>query len=386
MTVSRWKIMACTLGLSVGGLAIVAGPMNNRLNAQFDPAGQPSAYKPTPQPTEPPPIAPFVEKPGSIIEATQTVAPIQQVQEIGLPNVTFGPSTFPTPQVGTEMLPMPRPINDRLEFVADSFAAPPMPVAPMSVPPEPVVRNVPVPAGSAQSPAEGAIVPTVTPQRVPMVVTEQTYTLPSAPAGDFDAPPQYPEEKRMVVAPVVPPSVPQVLPVQTYSTPSVQQPTPAPAPPAMPIQQVSATTARLKMLMRLGDGKPRFEIRTSDSTELLFKVYAEKVEMQSAPKAPRPRRLPVSACRFRALRRPRHRRHLRSTDRSIRHGRSPAERQRLPQNKARQNLERNDRREDDLPNRRQRPVHRSIEHDSTRQRQRQPLLKPADSLTLRSVR
>ncbi len=37
------------------------------------------------------------------------------------------------------------------------------------------------------------------------------------------------------------------------------------------------------MLMRLGDGKPRFEIRTSDSVALLLKVYGEKIEMQSAP-------------------------------------------------------------------------------------------------------
>ena len=37
------------------------------------------------------------------------------------------------------------------------------------------------------------------------------------------------------------------------------------------------------MLLRLGDGKPRFEIRTSDSVELLLKVYGEKIEMQSAP-------------------------------------------------------------------------------------------------------
>jgi lipopolysaccharide export system protein LptA len=37
------------------------------------------------------------------------------------------------------------------------------------------------------------------------------------------------------------------------------------------------------MLLRLGDGKPRFEIRNTESTELLFKVYGEKVELQSAP-------------------------------------------------------------------------------------------------------
>jgi hypothetical protein len=35
----------------------------------------------------------------------------------------------------------------------------------------------------------------------------------------------------------------------------------------------------------VGDGQPRFEIRNSASTELLLKVYGERVEMQSPPDA-----------------------------------------------------------------------------------------------------
>lgn len=41
------------------------------------------------------------------------------------------------------------------------------------------------------------------------------------------------------------------------------------------------------MLMRLGDGTPRFEIRNSTGEELLFKVYGEKMELQQSPDSSR---------------------------------------------------------------------------------------------------
>ena len=39
------------------------------------------------------------------------------------------------------------------------------------------------------------------------------------------------------------------------------------------------------MLLRMGDGQPRFEIRNTSTTELLLKVYGEKVEMQTPPES-----------------------------------------------------------------------------------------------------
>ncbi|MFL6116024.1 MAG: hypothetical protein ACJ786_32430, partial [Catenulispora sp.] len=41
--------------------------------------------------------------------------------------------------------------------------------------------------------------------------------------------------------------------------------------------------AKLKMLLRMGDGQPRFEIRNTGSADLLLKVYGEKIEMQGPP-------------------------------------------------------------------------------------------------------
>jgi hypothetical protein len=64
-------------------------------------------------------------------------------------------------------------------------------------------------------------------------------------------------------------------PVRSTSSPAQTQQIGAAAPPI--------GASKLKMLLRLGDGKPRFEIRNTESTELLFKVFGEKVELQSAP-------------------------------------------------------------------------------------------------------
>jgi hypothetical protein len=71
MTISRFKIMACTLGLSLGGLAISAGQSNDKLNAPD------KAPAPTPRQTEPPPIVvPVSSKPVLPPTAPETLPPI----------------------------------------------------------------------------------------------------------------------------------------------------------------------------------------------------------------------------------------------------------------------------------------------------------------------
>jgi hypothetical protein len=55
------------------------------------------------------------------------------------------------------------------------------------------------------------------------------------------------------------------------------------APVAKPEVKPEAGGTKLKLLLRMGTGTPRFEIRSTTSEELLFKVYGEKIEMQAAP-------------------------------------------------------------------------------------------------------
>ncbi|MCE9533751.1 MAG: hypothetical protein K8T89_21875 [Planctomycetes bacterium] len=265
MNISRWKIMACMLGLSLGGLAICAAQSNEKPLLPIS--------APTPEPTEPAPLAPAVYKPAPVYNSLETKPPISvpvpQFTEIDLvvpeaplpvaPEV-FGPRATGVIGVGAvevvvpEQLPMPREVTKPVERQAG--------VGPDNFDAIPLVIEQPVP---------------VAPPALPSVPMEPLQTEPIA---------------RQPVPVPVPPSLPpiQVAPRQVVEVPDVPVPPPAvyvPQPQtysAPQVQQTAASTAsKLKMLLRLGDGKPRFEIRSHTGEDLLFKVYGEKVEMQSAP-------------------------------------------------------------------------------------------------------
>src|SRR5262249_29439766 len=92
-----------------------------------------------------------------------------------------------------------------------------------------------------------------------------------APILDVDLPPIKPEPT------IAPPSKPVPLP----ATPPAPDTVKMPLVPAGPAKAPEAKADKLKLLLRMGDGQPRFEIRNSVTTELLLKVYGERVEMQS---------------------------------------------------------------------------------------------------------
>jgi hypothetical protein len=80
----------------------------------------------------------------------------------------------------------------------------------------------------------------------------------------------------------VPTLKPDVPPVVVTPTPKVSEPSKVPVTTATP---KPTDAAKLKMLLRMGDGQPRFEIRSTSTTDLLLKVYGEKIEMQAPPDA-----------------------------------------------------------------------------------------------------
>jgi len=218
--------------------------MNNRLNAQWDVSGYERKQVPVGTPTAAAPAEPTAGKPVSVYVAQETLPPLVQTLEIvtpmNVPSIPSPPSIAldlpPEPRVdlySNETLPMPRQVAEQFELFTETVVTSPIPVRvapPIPVEPAPLTE-------------------------VPMVV----------------------------LVPVIQPlSVPPVAPLPT---PSVQPFPPLVEAPGMPkVQQMAvAPTTKLKMLVRLGDGKPRFEIRQSDSTDLLFKVYGEKVETQPAP-------------------------------------------------------------------------------------------------------
>jgi Polysaccharide biosynthesis/export protein len=190
MTISRWKIMACMLAFSLGGLAFVAGPMNNRSNAQWDDSPA-CSEKPRPEATLPAPPAPIAAKPQAREWSPETlpvqpaaapfepVAPVQTsdlvIPAVSQPTVANGVTgalpnpvlaaaqpapwdtgrddlQIPLPVSGNggaieiivaareelnvpETLPAPRVVGDATVFAADAGSLPATPVAPLVVVP-----------------------------------------------------------------------------------------------------------------------------------------------------------------------------------------------------------------------------------------------------------
>ncbi|HKB02235.1 MAG TPA: hypothetical protein VKD90_08450 [Gemmataceae bacterium] len=294
MSLNRWKVLACTLTVGVGGLAVFATP--------------PAAPK-TDAPKEPAPLPELTVKPPSATAGADTPAPAKptKAEEFDLvvpdPVVTpasptrpevpantkdtepvFEPLTPPAPVLlpvsGTKANDVPKPDEPKKPDAdkVPEVAIPPMPKPAATDPPKPVspVPEVPKVAGSTP-PAIDLVPPAASPLKVESPMTKPEPATPFAPpvsVGPAPAPPSPPTKDDVpVLAPATPPAA---------APDAVRLPL---APAKTTRGALSATPARLKMLLRVGDGQPRFEIRDSASTELLLKVYGEKVEMQGTPDA-----------------------------------------------------------------------------------------------------
>jgi hypothetical protein len=288
MSISRWKLMACLLAFAVGGVAIMASHSNNKLNAQWDVSSPMSVAQSSPQATEPPPvIVPVATKPTAAPSAPEPLPPIpvivptDRAVDLEVPIITPASGAVPPPitrlKLGDaapvliepvaaselpsaiEMLPAPREVGSGRPTAVEFELGEPMPPSR-----EDVARPMPpAPVTPPMVTLDPLVVPMPTPPTAAPPVIQQ-----GPPA--FDLPPME------VRPPAIPPSSP---PIPTDPPPSLKPMilTP-PVPPATP---PTVAPSRLRMLLRLGDGKPRFEIRDTASAELLFKVYGEKIEMQA---------------------------------------------------------------------------------------------------------
>lgn len=293
MYLNRWKVLACTLTVGVGGLAVFA----------TDPASKSEA------PKEPEPLPKLTVKPATPANGTDTPAP-------AIPAIPAKGEEFeitvpfpPAPAKADE--PDKKPAADGPVFVP--VDAPPAPVIlpvkgeaepkdakkpepaktddlpPVAVPPvptKPEVKEAPKP------PVPVIPLPVVTDKVKPEAPKPPTDLLPppvKVPAVDVPPPPLKPDPPPATMPPV--PSV--VVPAPAKKPEPVTPPLPAESPkapeavkvPISPMPDKAADGARLKMLLRMGDGQPRFEIRTAGTTELLLKVWGEKIEMAAPPDA-----------------------------------------------------------------------------------------------------
>ena len=291
MSLNRWKVLACTLTVGVGGLAVFATPQAaTKTDTPKEPAPlpeltvkppSPAAGADTPAPAKPMKAEQFdLVVPDPVVTPASPTKPEDAGKKPGTEPV-FEPLTPPVPVLlpvgGTKANDAPKPDEPKPEAdKVPDVAVPPIPKPAATDPPKPVAPAPEVPkAAPTSSPGINLDSPGPAPLKVdsPSIKPEPAAPVASS-VGVGPAPgtnPLPPKEEPPVLVPATAPAV---------TTDAVKLPL---APSTTTKGSPSAAPARLKMLLRVGDGQPRFEIRNSASTELLLKVYGEKVEMQGTP-------------------------------------------------------------------------------------------------------
>jgi hypothetical protein len=275
MTLSRWKLMAGVLGLSMCGLAALAEPAcrtvgYTRRGDDPKPAPEPEkpveAAKPLPLPVSPPPVT---EVPPPTIPLTDDKKP-----------APFPPTPTPVDsKAETKLIPLP-PVNSSttppavdlklLKEVAD-VQNPPVPL--------PTLKDEPAKKDTAPLPVR-----TETTYREPLPAVVKS-ELPPTPAPLPSPPPTTVTPAPFTPPPAPAPSLPALEPQpQPLTTPRVTETIP---PPAVQVKAeerpVTTVGKKLKVTLHLSDDKPWFEVKDGD--DLVLKVTAEGVNLAAASDA-----------------------------------------------------------------------------------------------------
>jgi hypothetical protein len=222
MTRTRWKLMAGGLMVALGGLAAVAGVPSRSCHPDLKTG----------------PVV-FVESP--VVCGPVAVAPCP-----------------PAPTVARVIHQQP----------ADAPVVPP-------VVPDPVPPSVPAVSTPAELPAIPA--PTTTKEdrslelTIPAAATEPA---PPVPAPPVPAPP-VPADP----APAPPAAAPPVADLPPPVQPEAARPDPLLTATPAPAQAPAVVEKKLKVMLHMGDDRPRFEVRDGD--EVYLKVVCDKVDVKS---------------------------------------------------------------------------------------------------------
>lgn len=285
MSLSRWKMMAGVLGVSIGGLAAAASQCPKLDTSKGRSPEEPVAKADAPKlpPAGAPSVAPTLDLPpvpaGLAVPAAPNLVPAGPTPPgatVGLPPLPDFP--FPLTDVKSAKPAAVTPIGGTLP----PLPTPPAPSAPASKPSDPVKPATPA------APVADLIPPPAAAPSVPQPATKPT--TPSAPSagpdgrGVFGTPmftgpggdplPLNPPTK--VSPPAVPPSLPAD-PLVIDVPPG--KPTAAPAADSGPPK---VAEGKFRILLRVGEGEPTFEVKNGDN--LVLKVACEKVDIESADK------------------------------------------------------------------------------------------------------
>ena len=276
MNRTRWKLLIGTLGLSLGGLAAIADvPSQNgiisctpgkpqqvaRVNYQEPPIPIPvpkvadvplSGAPMTPAPAiipvigdiSPPSLPRHAPTPAPLV-AIPSPPPIITLSEPERPQPA--PVFIDAPRVGTEALrlPTPQPLSMPVN-PASGFTLPSLP-EPVAVKPTPAPPTVPAPIVIERIPAS----PPPLGSEQPVIAQE----IPRIPADP------------LIAKPILP------APTPSWEPRAQAIPTEAPSEPARNLEK------KLKVLLHMGDERPRFEVKEGD--EIYLKVISDKVEVKS---------------------------------------------------------------------------------------------------------
>jgi hypothetical protein len=291
MLLSRWKLMAGVLGVSIGGLAAAASQCpkwdKSKGRAPEDPVAQidtkvapagPAAHPAPELPAIPGPSSgPAIPAPPQLTPAGATPsAPTPPTVAPALPDFApTAPKPVPAPPAGVT-LPADKP---NLPETAPSVPPPPKELMP--------IGHAPMkPAVTPPAPASDPIPPGVPGPAKPMSATPPAFDLP-VPTSRSAGPPAVIGAGAMQPAQppgVSPPGAPGMAPAQIDlpAAPPVETTIAKPAAPAPTAPTPAAPESKFRILLRVGEGEPTFEVKNGDN--LVLKVACEKVDIKSPEK------------------------------------------------------------------------------------------------------
>ncbi|MBA2227747.1 hypothetical protein [Thermogemmata fonticola] len=291
----RWKLLAGGLAVSLGGLAALAGPCTRTDNSKGSAPGS-AASAPAPRPLE---SAQHAEAKGTVSSSEATAPPALAASEsVPLPPVggparapaSSGPAPDgPPPPASIPAAPGSIPPASASNSAAgpegEAISVPAPPAIAMPIPAPPAgLTPVPAPSASVASPTQAVqpVLPEVPP---PAAVGSSASSSGVSSHGERTGP-------ATPMTPPAPPALPEAAPSPAAVPPAAVQPAvPVPsAPPAVEkpvvhreaaaLPQLAQVSQRFRVLLRVGEGEPAFEVRCGD--DLMLKVVCERVDVKSA--------------------------------------------------------------------------------------------------------
>ncbi|MGL6074510.1 MAG: hypothetical protein ACRC8S_10150 [Fimbriiglobus sp.] len=283
---TRWKWMIGGLGLSLGGLAAIAGnPTQNTLLSCEPTKIHTVAHNGNPPVSVPAPKVNDIKTSPAVTPAPLTI-----------PMLVEPPVAVPVPPA-----PIPGPVAPIPAPTGPAMLALPS-VSPIAIPP-----TIPAPEVKPIGPAPIVMTPTA-PSPLPEVAVPGSYAINPTRAVPLEAAPGIGITPAVVAPPAINPSTPSNVPLMPLPLveqkppvvevkPTSRKPEPVPVPtPARPsdlppvmsepqpttsadVRSAGPVEKKLKVILYMSDERPRFEVRDGD--EVYLKVVCNHVEVKS---------------------------------------------------------------------------------------------------------